>query len=176
MQKRSVAAQKPASSRKVQKKVWEFFRSGLYPRAETPNQGERYGQRSTTPHLLVIARRCRAGTSSSPYFRLVSKAFPMHPPFYTPDTSVSRDITPFSGRPIKRRGEKPQRLVILPFTGWPPVAPPPLDPVPLSDHVAPGRQPIVLVVVPAPRSTWRDIMGRFLIRTGQRMILRNGPG
>ena len=105
----------------------------------------------------------------------------MHPPFYIPDTFVSQDITPHGGvRRVTPRGETPRRLTFLPMPGWPPRSVQLTDQVPPRDPVLPSGRPAVpvpvLAVVPAARSTWRDIVGRFLIRTGQRMILQNGPG
>jgi hypothetical protein len=46
------------------------------------------------------------------------------------------------------------------------------DPAPPQDFVRPAG-PMRLGVVPPPRMTLRDRIGRFLIRTGQRMIFQN---
>ena len=102
----------------------------------------------------------------------------MHPPFFTPDTFVSTDIVANHHRlATPKRRSAPQRLRILPAPCWPPVplvSPKNLDealPTPPSGH--PARALPQLHVVPAPRNTLRDAVGRFLIRTGQRMILQN---
>lgn len=85
----------------------------------------------------------------------------MHPPFYIPDHPVGHDHT------LVRR-TTPQRLDLRPCrTDWPPM--------PLVQDPAPPVRPR-LVVVPTPRPTLRDALGRFLIRLGQRMILNNRPG
>lgn len=102
----------------------------------------------------------------------------MHPPFYTPDTYVSSDIIADHHRPVKpRRGAAPQRLRFLPVPGWPPIHPTMADPVQPAPPALPSGRPAQplphLSVVPTPRNTLRDMVGRFLIRTGQRMILQN---
>ena len=105
----------------------------------------------------------------------------MHPPFYLPDTRVSVDVTQhYECKPVRRRGHQPAILRLLPFGTWPPVHPGLLDhiddPVPSlpTGRAAPNRP--VLHVVPLPRRGLRVVIGRFLIRTGQRMILENRPG
>ncbi len=105
----------------------------------------------------------------------------MHPPFYTPDTFVSRDIVAgFEPKPTIRRGHRPRVLQFLPAPGWPPIHPYLVDlveqaPPPLPSGQQAVKRP-VLHVVPEPRNTLRDAIGRFLIRLGQRMILENRPG
>jgi len=105
----------------------------------------------------------------------------MHPPFYIPDTHVSRDIVPHhDAKPTIRRGHQPMVLRILPFATWPPLHPALLDhvgdPVPSLPTGRPAPDRPVLYVVPVPRRTLREAIGRFLIRAGQRMILENRPG
>lgn len=105
----------------------------------------------------------------------------MHPPFFTVDHKIGADIRHFDGgKPVKRRS-LPERLHLTPAaTGWPPVA---LLPHTLEDERAlqvPSGHAAVrrpkLQVVPPPRRTLREVIGRLLIRTGQRMILSNRPG
>ena len=96
----------------------------------------------------------------------------MHPPFVFTDHKVSPSTHP--ARPHVRR-TRPARLDLAPAPGWPPV-PLVAPPVPL----APAGVPLIrgghLRVVPPPRNGWRDVLGRWMIRTGQRMILTRGPG
>ena len=105
----------------------------------------------------------------------------MHPPFYTVDHKIGTDIRHHGGgKPTKRRG-LPERLQLTPATtGWPPVA---LLPGALQDaqivqlpsgHATAARP--MLQIVPPPRRTLREVIGRLLIRTGQRMILSNRLG
>ena len=90
----------------------------------------------------------------------------MHPPFVFTDHKVGPDV--YNPKPHMRRN-LPTRLNLSPAVGWPPVPlVAPIDRPPLL-----GPQ---LRLVPPPRDTLRDIVGRWLIRTGQRMILRNRPG
>ena len=105
----------------------------------------------------------------------------MHPPFFTVDHKIGADIRHLDGgKPVKRRN-MPERLRLTPAaTGWPPVS---LLPHALEDtHIAQapsGHATAVrpkLQVVPPPRRTLREVIGRLLIRTGQRMILSNRPG
>lgn len=105
----------------------------------------------------------------------------MHPPFYIPDTSVSADIAHhYESKPKIRRGSKATALRFLPFGIWPPLHPALMDhvddttPALPTGRPAPGRP--ALHVVPVPRRGLREMLGRFLIRTGQRMILQNRPG
>lgn len=105
----------------------------------------------------------------------------MHPPFYLPDTRVAHDIAHHHDcKPLTRRGTLPQILRILPMPGWPPVHPSLRDHIDPTVIVVPSGRPApsrpVLHVVPEPRNALRVIMGRFLIRLGQRMILENRPG
>ncbi len=105
----------------------------------------------------------------------------MHPPFFTVDHKIGADIHHHDGgKPVKRRS-LPARLHLTPATtGWPPVS---LAPLALEDgrviplptgHAATVRPK--LQIVPAPRRTLREAIGRLLIRTGQRMILSNRAG
>lgn len=105
----------------------------------------------------------------------------MHPPFYTVDHKIGPDIHHHNGsRPIVRRG-LPERLPLRPSaTGWPPV---PLAFGTFMDngalHLPSGAMlppQAILQVVPPPRRTWRDTIGRLLIRAGQRMIMENRVG
>ena len=97
----------------------------------------------------------------------------MHPPFYIPDPLVG----PHAPHHVRRT--RPERLRLTPAApGWPPLplgrvtaAPPPAVPAP----VRPVPRP-VLQVVPPPQPGLRDLIGRFLIRTGQRMLFRHSPG
>lgn len=88
----------------------------------------------------------------------------MHPPFFIPDVHVS-------DHPITHRRSKPERLDLrLPTSGWPPL---PVLPVTQKRRPVPKPEPKKpqLVVVPPPQPRLRDLIGRFLIRTGQRIIL-----
>jgi len=101
----------------------------------------------------------------------------MHPPFIFPNHPVGpTHVSPTPERTIVRRS-KPEALRLTPATGdWPPVplvAPTDTYPAPKDELIAPKDR---LQVVPIPRNTLRDRIGRFLIRTGQRMILENRPG
>jgi hypothetical protein len=102
----------------------------------------------------------------------------MHPPFFTVDHKIGPDIHhDGDSKPVRRRG-RPEKLRLMPATtGWPPV---PLLPNPLDDLAAlqvPSGSSVMaqpkLRIVPPPQRTWRDIIGRLLIRAGQRMILEN---
>lgn len=99
----------------------------------------------------------------------------MHPPFIFTNHKVGPDI--FDPKPKVRRNRPERQRVAHAANGWPtaPAVPPqaggPLAP---SGHpIAPGFQ---MQVVPPPQGNWRDTFGRWLIRTGQRMILENRPG
>lgn len=104
----------------------------------------------------------------------------MHPPFFVVDHKIGPDIyhrdTP---RPSRRRG-KPETLNLSHVaTGWPPV--PLVDEATLTGYVPlPSGAKIllrpVLQVVPPPQRNLRHIVGRWLIRLGQRMILENRLG
>ncbi len=102
----------------------------------------------------------------------------MHPPFYTVDHKIGPDIHHHGdSKPVIRRS-LPERLVLRPgATGWPPV---PLSPGAFLDNGAlqlPSGATLwpqaVLQVVPPPQPTWRHVVGRWLIRVGQRMIMEN---
>ena len=102
----------------------------------------------------------------------------MHPPFYTVDHKIGQDIRHFGdGKKLIRRSA-PARLDLTPVaTGWPPVPLLPHDPTPV--HLPSGvtlAPRLHLQVVPPPEPTWRIVVGRLLIRIGQRMILQNRPG
>lgn len=97
----------------------------------------------------------------------------MHPPFIFTDHRVGPSA--HRGRTHVRRG-KPDRLDLSPAaTGWPPVPLVSQDPAALPSGVVPLRAAFVQIV-PPPRATIRDRLGRFLIRLGQRMILQGRPG
>ena len=85
----------------------------------------------------------------------------MHPPFFLSDVRVGHHDS------LPPRRHAPSRLDIRPAPPGPLRAP--MDPPP----VAAGP---VIWLVPQPRPTARDRFGRFLIRLGQRMILRHRPG
>lgn len=97
----------------------------------------------------------------------------MHPPFIFTDHKIGPDSY-IPKTHVKRT--RPERLHLSPAPGWPPV---PLI-APQSHPSAPSGNPFAagfkLQVVPPPRTGWREIVGRFLIRVGQRMILQNRPG
>lgn len=102
----------------------------------------------------------------------------MHPRFYTVDHKIGPDIHHHgTSKPVTRRS-LPERLALRPSAvGWPPV---PLSPGAFIDNGAlqlPSGATLpsqaILRVVPPPQRTWRDTVGRFLIRIGQRMILEN---
>lgn len=105
----------------------------------------------------------------------------MHPPFFTVDHKIGADIRHYDGGKPRKKRSLPERLQLTPTaTGWPPV---PLLPQALEDHdiaqVPSGHATTVrpkLQVVPEPRRTLREMIGRLLIRTVQRMILSNRPG
>ena len=101
----------------------------------------------------------------------------MHPPFYFVDHKIGPDIHHHGEtKPVIRRS-RPQKLSLRPSTtGWPPV---PLAPGAFIDNGALqlrsgatlAQQPI-LQVVPPPQRTLRIVIGRLLIRTGQRLIMQ----
>ncbi|PJI84625.1 hypothetical protein BC777_3686 [Yoonia maricola] len=102
----------------------------------------------------------------------------MHPPFYTVDHKIGPDIHHHGdAKPVTRRS-LPARLSLRPSAaGWPPV---PLQTAAFTDngplHLPSGAMlpaQATLRVVPPPQRTWRDIVGRLLIRVGQRLILEN---
>ncbi len=93
----------------------------------------------------------------------------MHPPFFHVDHKVDPAVHPRPARALLRR-TRAARLDLSPNPHI--FAPTPLRAGPLPPEVfAPG--PIRLRVVPPPRQSLRDRIGRFLIRTGQRMIFEN---
>ena len=101
----------------------------------------------------------------------------MHPPFFVVDHKIAADIHPHASKPVKRRAA-PDRLVLTPATsGWPPV--PLIADLPQNDVLGLRPDGICalqrpqLQVVPPPQPTLRHIVGRLLIRAGQRMILEN---
>lgn len=101
----------------------------------------------------------------------------MHPPFIFTDHRVGPDPYLHHGVKPPRRGQ-PARLDITPATsGWPPlplVAPPAA--LPLSPTGRPFTAGLRLAVAPPPRSGLRDLIGRWLIRLGQRMIMQQRAG
>lgn len=105
----------------------------------------------------------------------------MHPPFFVVDHKIGPDIHHCGDhKPVKRR-ILPERLRLTPsMVSWPPVAllPPPAedtDAITAPSGAVTVRRP-QLQVVPPPRRRLREIVGRWLIRAGQRMILQNRPG
>ena len=94
----------------------------------------------------------------------------MHPPFIFTDHRIGPE--PVTSKPKVRR-TTPARLDLRPMTpGWPPM--PVVEPSKLAQLAS--EKPPVFYVVPTPRRAWRDVVGRFLIRVGQRMIVKNSPG
>jgi hypothetical protein len=101
----------------------------------------------------------------------------MHPPFFHVDHKIGPDIHTHGEVKYIPKRTQPTRLSLshVGTVGWPPV---PLFVHPISDvsaiRVPSGQfvhaQP-VLQIVPPPQRTFRDIIGRFLIRAGQRLIL-----
>ncbi len=102
----------------------------------------------------------------------------MHPPFFTVDHKIGPDIHHHSdSKPVIRRGIADRLRLTPSVPGWPPV---PLNIgmfgdnsallVPTGSTVTP---PVFLQVVPLPQRTWRDFVGRLLIRVGQRLIMDN---
>lgn len=98
----------------------------------------------------------------------------MHPPFYDVDPKIGPDIHHDGYEKPMIRRHLPAVLTLRPVSsGWPPV--PLVRPMPDSDTRRHIVRP-VLQIVPPPQSRLRDWIGRWLIRTGQRMILENRPG
>jgi hypothetical protein len=102
----------------------------------------------------------------------------MHPPFYTVDHKIGPDIHHhYDSKPVIKRG-LPERLALRPSAmGWPPM---PLSAGAFADNGAlllPSGATLppqaILRIVPPPQRTWRDVIGRLLIRAGQRMIMEN---
>lgn len=90
----------------------------------------------------------------------------MHPPFYVVDHKIGPDIHPPCDAPRILRRNKPAVLDLTPVAnGWPPV---PLVPAQPAQALP---QPPMLRIVPPPDRTIRHIVGRLLIRAGQRLIL-----
>ncbi len=120
-----------------------------------------------TPQLRLVlgiaVLRSATGALLPPYDPLITwKAILMHPPFYV----VGRDATPPHHRPHVRRNRAERLDLTPPKTAW--------VPVPLVQPTPPVPVNVVrLQLVPPPRNTWRDTIGRWLIRAGQRMILQN---
>jgi hypothetical protein len=97
----------------------------------------------------------------------------MHPPFFAVDHKIGPDIHHIGAyRPAVKRG-RPMRLDLTPVAvGWPPA---PL----VATFEGTSRAPDLrthLRIVPPPQHTWRDWLGRLLIRIGQRLILQNRLG
>ena len=101
----------------------------------------------------------------------------MHPPFFTTDyRSVVHTPHPVSHRTGLRRTTP----VVLPVT-LSHLIENPFIPAYLVEDVHPDEihdtRPVRLTIVPAPvHSSLRDVVGRWLIRLGQRLILTNHPG
>ncbi len=100
----------------------------------------------------------------------------MHPPFFVVDHKIGPDTDHHSDhKPIVRR-TRPERLSLdVSASGWPPV---PLQmPAPGQPPALPSGSrvfaPAHLQVVPPPERRIRQVIGRLLIRMGQRMILEN---
>ncbi|WP_394178725.1 hypothetical protein [Yoonia maritima] len=105
----------------------------------------------------------------------------MHPPFFIVDHKVGTDIhQPYTERPLKRR-TNPEQLQMTPVaSGWPPVPFLPKTEEHLQLIRLPSGKMIAarprLQIVPQPQRNLRHVVGRWLIRLGQRMILENRPG
>lgn len=93
----------------------------------------------------------------------------MHPPFFHVDHKVDA-FTHSVPAKCKPRRTQPARLAMQQTSHV--FAPVPMraDPPPPLIF-APG--PVRLSIVPPPQASLRDRIGRFLIRTGQRMIFQN---
>jgi len=89
----------------------------------------------------------------------------MHPPFIFTDHKV-RPNTHLHPKP-KRGDYTPLNLHPTPAC-WPPL--------PLVQVVEPQTPVDQLRIVPVPKRTIKDRIGRWLIRTGQRMILEHSSG
>ena len=102
----------------------------------------------------------------------------MHPPFFTVDHKIGPDIHHHSDKKPVTRRSLPERLALRPSaSGWPPI---PMSSAAFTDngalHLPSGAMlapQTTLQVVPPPQRTWRDVIGRMLIRAGQRMIMEN---
>lgn len=100
----------------------------------------------------------------------------MHPPFFHTDhRSIVHTPHPVSHK-VGRRRNVP---VVLPIT-LSHLVENPFIPTYLAEDVQGDEpddtRPARLTVVPAPtHSSLRDVIGRWLIRLGQRMILENHP-
>ena len=102
----------------------------------------------------------------------------MHPPFFVVDHKIGPDIQHQSEcKPVVRRGAPKALILSHSAPGWPPVplifdAPdvPMQGLTPLNQNAIARPQ---LCVVPPAQPTLRHLIGRLLIRTGQRMILEN---
>lgn len=101
----------------------------------------------------------------------------MHPPFFPVDhRSVVHTPHPVSHRTGLRRTTP----VVLPIS-LSHLVENPVIPIYLAEDIKPGdipdQRPIRLQAVPLPtHNSLRDVIGRWLIRVGQRMILENHPG
>jgi len=103
----------------------------------------------------------------------------MHPPFIFTDHKVGPQPHPSRSYPSRShvRRSTPERLDLSVGAGWPPVPLiAPRGPLPLAPSGLPLVPGVRLVVVPPPRNTLRDVLGRWMIRTGQRMIMSHGQG
>jgi len=99
----------------------------------------------------------------------------MHPPFHVVDHKIGPDIH-HSGdtKPVVRRGAPARLRLRAAVNGWPPIPVP--TPALDGQHPLPsGRLPHpapVLQIAPPARTGLRDFIGRWMIRTGQRMIMQ----
>lgn len=101
----------------------------------------------------------------------------MHPPFFVVDHKIGPDI--YHHEASRRRGKPKSLNLSYVATGWPPV--PLVHEATLTGYVPlPSGAKILLrpmlQVVPPPQRNLRHIVGRWLIRLGQRMILENRLG
>ena len=96
----------------------------------------------------------------------------MHPPFFFTDHRAGPDV--HMNRPKARRS-RPAVLVLTPVatSGLMTVRLRRFEDTPPKPVSRPVLADLRLQVVPPPRRTWKDGLGRWMIRTGQRMILGN---
>lgn len=96
----------------------------------------------------------------------------MHPPFFHVDHKIGHDPHFIGHQPKPKRRTRPEALTIAPAR-FAPVPFAPVEPAPVV--LLPPDDKVVLMphihVVTAPQSTLRDLLGRLLIRIGQRLIL-----
>ncbi|SEV94079.1 hypothetical protein SAMN04488515_0326 [Cognatiyoonia koreensis] len=101
----------------------------------------------------------------------------MHPPFFHTD---HRSVVHVPHPASHTTGLRRTAPVVLPITVSHLVENPFIPTYLVEDVMQdemPDTRPVMLRAVPAPRhKSLRDVIGRWLIRLGQRMILENHPG